>query len=103
MTTAADIETALRSALPAELHAHIPDLARLLADAAQNRLPQADVQQRLATDPNFVPLLQSLAGQTLAAGPVTVSFAGGDQRGANIPIGNVLGRDLVTISTAGGD
>jgi hypothetical protein len=103
MTISDDIETALRAALPADLHVSILDLARLLANAAGGAITYAEVQQRIAADPGLASLMQALAGQTLTTGTVTVSFAGGDQQDANIPIGNFVGRDLITISTSGGD
>src|SRR5262245_10446584 len=103
MPTASDLEAVLRNALPAELHAQIPTLARLLGDATDAQLAPDVLQRRLSAEPELTPLLAALAGHSFAVGDTTLSFSGGDQRGANILTGNIAGRDMIVVQTGGGD
>ena len=48
MATVDDIETALQAQTPAELHAHIPALAQVLARLSDGRLSPKEVRRRLA-------------------------------------------------------
>src|SRR5262245_34319466 len=103
MSAASELESALLNVLPSELHAQIPTLARLLGDATTGQLSPDELQQQLFAVPALAPLLSALAGHSFAVGDTTVSFSGGDQRGANILAGNIAGRDLIAVQTSGGD
>ncbi len=68
-----DIETALRTALPPNLHASIPALAQVL-DAARN-----GHEAKVAT-PDLITALERLQGQTLtiSSGNITVQNVSGE-------------------------
>jgi WD40 repeat protein len=92
MTTAHEIEHALRNELPADLHAQVPRLAQVLADALGDTAPAM-------TDDSVLSLLQSLTDIPLLLGDrqVVVKAVTGDQIDAphaqgfiNRPSGPVL-------------
>src|SRR5215217_5514509 len=97
--TPADIELDLREALPDELRPHADALARLLADAANGALPQA--QARFAAEPAFAAAFEALAGKR--AGPV-LSFGTGNQIG-EVTVGDVAGGHVLKFQVLplGGD
>src|SRR3954451_7342553 len=96
MSLADEIASALRSQLSPLLHAHVEDLARLLAEASDHPLSSGDVRARLAADPGLASLLQTLAGTVLPVGATAVSFGTGHRIGT-VTLGDVAGRDLIKI------
>src|SRR4051812_21022493 len=81
-----ELIAALRTALPATLHAHVPSLAELLLAAAGGTRPVAEVERDLATA-SFQPLLTALVGQHIptSSNGITVS-AESNQRDATIAL-----------------
>lgn len=98
MITAADIETALRQHLPAELHEGIPALARLLANAATRAMSSHEAPARIAASPDLVRPLQALAGQQVATGSALITFGAGSQVGDVTISGDVAGGSIVRLS-----
>jgi hypothetical protein len=96
MSLADEIASALRSQLSPLLHAHVEDLARLLAEASDRPLTPGDVRARLAAEPGLASLLQTLAGTVLPVGSTAVSFGTGHQIGT-VTMGDVAGRDLIRV------
>jgi WD40 repeat protein len=75
MTTAADIETALRAKLPAELHGDIPALAQYLADLIAK--PVSSVETSSADQqPALADALQRLQGKSIELGAQTMIVVG---------------------------
>ena len=97
MITPESVKTALRASLPATPHAHIANLAKLVAEAASGFISPDDVQAHLAAEPAVASLLQALAGRTIEAGTSTISFGSGNSIGS-ITIGKVAGHDLIEIN-----
>lgn len=97
MLTVANIENALRSALPPNQHSLVSDLAQLLADAISGELPPEQAHARLKTDLDLTAALQTLAGRQVSAGSSVISFGTGAQVG-DVAIGDVAGRDVIKIS-----
>ena len=65
MITSESVKTALRVLLPATHHAHIANLAKLVAEAASGFISTDDVQAHLAAEPAVASLLQGWpAGQS---------------------------------------
>ncbi|MGC1717400.1 MAG: hypothetical protein WA746_00310 [Isosphaeraceae bacterium] len=73
MITSESVKTALRVLLPATHHAHIANLAKLVAEAASGFISTDDVQAHLAAEPAVASLLQALAGRTIQAGTSTMA------------------------------
>lgn len=109
MSDRADIEAALRAALPADLHGAIPALAQTLAEASTGILSPEEAQSRLTANPELAQTIRALAGQEVKAGRSVISFDGAQVGDVTIS-GDVAGRDVVkvnlaptTINTGGGD
>ena len=78
------IETALRQALPLELHAHTPVLAQTLAAIATTSLAPEIGQAAIMSNADLIPLLTALEGHHIQAGQVHITFEQG------IPLGDVV-------------
>jgi hypothetical protein len=89
--TNANFEQALYARLPATLHARVPDLAQLLADASRGGQAATAAPERLR-NPAFAPLLRALAGQTLNVGGQAWTI------GSTLIVGDVGTLQQVTIS-----
>lgn len=88
-----EIERALREALPPELRAQAPALARQIIAATDEAAGEAPPPAA----PALAPALRALAGQELRAGQAVVSFGPGAQTG-DVTISDVAGGDLVKVT-----
>ena len=96
-TGAAEVERALRAALPAESQAQAPGMARLLSALSAGDLSAEALRERVAADPSFAQVLRGLVGQKISLGQSAVSFGVGAQVG-DVTIRDVVGRDIITIN-----
>ena len=94
---AAEVERALRAALPAESQAQAPGMARLLSALSAGDLSAEALRERVAADPSFAQVLRGLVGQKISLGQSAVSFGVGAQVG-DVTIRDVVGRDIITIN-----
>lgn len=98
MSTTADIESALRKALPAALYGAAPQLTQLLDAVAAGRFDAPTAQAAVATNPALAQALRALAGQRVASGTQLLSFEGAQT--GDVKIGVVAGGDVVTLNLA---
>lgn len=77
MTNAADLEAALRAALPPGFHPGAADLANMLAAIVAGTLAPEAAQTHMSEDPRLRSAVSALAGQTMHAGGATIQFVGG--------------------------
>ena len=96
-TGTAELERALRVALPAESQAQAPGLARLLSALDTGVLSAEALRERLTADPSFAQVLRGLVGQQINLGGMAVSFGEGNQIG-DVSIRDLAGRDIVTVN-----
>lgn len=87
MINAAEIDRALRARLAPTLHPSVPRLAQVLAEIANGSSSPRALEPRVAADPQLAPLVQALAGQTIALGNAALTFesAPGAARAAGLP------------------
>lgn len=87
-TTAQEIAQALRNELPADLHAHLPRLAEVLASVIDKTLT-ADAARQHLNDSAFESLLQALTGKEILFDAGDGNIKVGDiSRGEGIAIGH---------------
>jgi len=93
----AEVERALRAALPAEAQQEAPGLARLLRDMSAGEISAEAARKRLDADPALAQLLRNLVGQQISVGQSAVAFGEGSQVG-DVSIRDVAGRDIITVN-----
>lgn len=103
MPSSAEIEAALRHALPAEAHATIPALAQLLAGISTGAVSPAQARADLEATPGLADALRALSGQDLRASDAVLSFGAGSQTGDVTISGDIAGGDIyqITINASG--
>jgi hypothetical protein len=92
-----DIEIALRSVLPSHLHDHIPNLAHILADVANEHISHDRAKERIARDPFLLSVIQALAGNQISTSNALLSF-GKDAQLGDVTIRDLAGRDVVNFT-----
>jgi|GEM_PF-2750200 len=96
MLTSADIEAALRSALPPELHPHLAGIAQILQSAAIGAITPDSADMRLAKEPAFNPVLRELAKSQDATN--TVVSLGQDTQTGDVGMRDVVGGNLLSFT-----
>jgi len=96
MLTSADIEAALRSALPPELHPHLASIAQILQAAAIGAITPDSADMRLAKEPAFNPVLRELAKSQDATN--TVVSLGQDTQTGDVGMRDVVGGNLLSFT-----
>ena len=102
MQSVDEIAYALRAALPQTMHDVAGMVAALLAEVLRGEVSIMELQQRLQARPQLLALLQHLAGQQIGKSDAVISFGTGNTLG-NVRIGNVAGRDQITINVMTGE
>ncbi len=97
MLTSTDIETALRSALPPELHSHLASIAQILQAAASGAITPDIADTRLSRESAFTPMLRELAKSQTAPGSALVSL-GQDSQIGDVGIHDIVGGNLINLT-----
>jgi hypothetical protein len=99
MSIADMIRSALLAALPESLHVHVPYLAGVLSDVADDRLDPEQAQERLADRTGVALVVQELAGRRIGEGRSLVSFGHHNEFG-DVTIGDVALGSIVKVTVA---
>jgi hypothetical protein len=82
MTNINEIEATLRANVPADLHAHIPHFAELLAAIGDGTVTPSAARSRINTDRGMVAVLEAL--RALNVGDTTIKFGDATNIAGNV-------------------
>jgi len=97
MQSADEFERTLRAVLPPHLHELAALVAPLFAEAARGALGIDELRRRLTATGQAGAIADALAGRQLSVGEAMLSFGAGAQTG-DVRIGDVAGRDVITLN-----
>lgn len=101
MTTATEIEAALRQHLSAELQGVAPEMAEVFTGIAMDTVSPTEAQTRLKAIPDLDSALHALAGQKVPENKSLITFGAGSQIGDVTISGDIAGGNIVKFSING--